>query len=384
MKENEMKLEQQVEILEFEEETMAATEFAAEAEPELEPEAELEPDSEAADEPASTSANAATSTRMRRKRRRPKTVATMALEDSVRMYLKEIGEISLLTADEEADLAIKYEAGVKATAQLEAAEAGLLELAPRDRRRLRRIERVGDNAKQQLIEANLRLVVSIAKRYKGNGMTLLDRVQEGNLGLIRAIEKYDYTRGYKLSTYATHWIRQSISRALADQSRTIRLPVHVVETLNKLARIERQLEVELNREPSDEEVAVAVGISFEKLRELRMIRVEPVSLETPVGDQEDSQLADFIPDAKAEDPASTAEDAAIQEAVAELLSTLSEREAKVIKLRYGLGNNRPHTLEEVGRELGVTRERIRQIESKTLAKLRNPSRSSALRGFLGE
>ena len=383
MKDNEMMFEQQVEYPDFEDEHMAVGEVVAEDEPEADPETD-DVDFDAADNEAASLPTFKLSRRGRRACR-PKELATATMsEDSIRMYLKEIGTVPLLTASEEIDLAIKYEAGVKATEQLEAAAAGEIELTSREQRRLRRVEQAGCDAKQQLIEANLRLVVSIAKRYKGHGMTLLDLVQEGNLGLIRAIEKYDYTKGFKLSTYATHWIRQGISRALADQGRTIRLPVHVVETLNKLARIERSLELELGRDPSDKEAADAMGITIARLCELRTIRVEPASLETPIGDQEDSQLGDFIPDREAEDPESLAEQAAIQKAVAEMLSSLSEREARILELRYGLKGGRPHTLEATGQQFGVTRERIRQIENKALAKLRHPNRCAALRDYLDE
>ena len=383
MKDNEMMLEQQVESRGFEEEITTATDTIAENELGVEPETDNVDFDAADDEMASLSAFRLSSRGRRKYRSKDSATATVS-EDSIRMYLKEIGTVPLLTASEEIDLAMKYEVGVKAAEKLEAAAAGKIELTTRDYRRLRRIEQVGCDAKQQLIVANLRLVVSIAKRYKGHGMTLLDLVQEGNLGLIRAIEKYDYTKGFKLSTYATHWIRQSISRALADQGRTIRLPVHVVETLNKLARIESSLEQELGRDPYDEEVAAAMGITTTRLCELRTIRVEPTSLETPIGDQEDSQLGDFIPDREAEDPESLAEEAAIQKAVAEMLSSLSEREARILELRYGLKGGRPHTLEATGQQFDVTRERIRQIENKALAKLRHPNRCAALREYLDE
>ncbi|MDO4532737.1 MAG: sigma-70 family RNA polymerase sigma factor [Coriobacteriia bacterium] len=379
MKDNEMMLEQQVKCRDFEEEITVAAEATAENEFEAN-----DVDVDGADDETASLSAFRLSSRGRRKCRSKDSATVAVSEDSIRMYLKEIGAVPLLTAAEEVDLAIKYEAGVKATAKLEAAAAGEIELTARDYRRLRRIEQVGCDAKQQLIVSNLRLVVSIAKRYKGHGMTLLDLVQEGNLGLIHAIEKYDYTKGFKLSTYATHWIRQSISRALADQGRTIRLPVHVVETLNKLARIESSLEQDLGRDPSDEEVAEAMGITTARLCELRTIRVEPTSLETPIGDQEDSQLGDFIPDCEATDPEALAEDAAVQKAVAELLSSLSEREARILELRYGLKGSRPHTLEDTGHLFNVTRERIRQIENKALAKLRHPNRSAALREYLEE
>ena len=296
----------------------------------------------------------------------------MLTGDPVRMYLKEIGKVSLLTAAEEVDLAMKIEAGVEAMAQLDASEEeGGVPLERRERRRLSRIEQVGLDAKQQLIEANLRLVVSIAKRYVGRGMLFLDLIQEGNLGLIRAVEKFDYTKGFKFSTYATWWIRQAITRAIADQARTIRIPVHMVETINKLVRIQRQLLQSLGREPTPERV-----------REIQKISQEPVSLETPIGEEEDSQLGDFIEDDAAVVPPDAASFSMLQEQLAKTLEGLAERERKVITLRFGLEDGHPRTLEEVGREFGVTRERIRQIESKTLAKLRHPSRSQKLKDYL--
>ena len=260
--------------------------------------------------------------------------------DPVRMYLKEIGKVSLLTAAEEID------------------------------------------AKQQLIEANLRLVVSIAKRYVGRGMLFLDLIQEGNLGLIRAVEKFDYTKGFKFSTYATWWIRQAITRAIADQARTIRIPVHMVETINKLVRIQRQLLQSLGREPTPEEIAEEMGLTPERVREIQKISQEPVSLETPIGEEEDSQLGDFIEDDAAIVPPDAASFSMLQEQLSKTLEGLAERERKVISLRFGLEDGHPRTLEEVGREFGVTRERIRQIESKTLAKLRHPSRSQKLKDYL--
>ena len=294
---------------------------------------------------------------------------TMLTGDPVRMYLKEIGKVPLLTAAEEIDLAMKIEAGVAATEELEKAEAD-------------GIEQVGLDAKQQLIEANLRLVVSIAKRYVGRGMLFLDLIQEGNLGLIRAVEKFDYTKGFKFSTYATWWIRQAITRAIADQARTIRIPVHMVETINKLVRIQRQLLQELGREPTPEEIGEEMGLSAERVREIQKISQEPVSLETPIGEEEDSQLGDFIEDDAAVVPPDAASFSMLQEQLAKVLEGLAERERKVISLRFGLEDGHPRTLEEVGREFGVTRERIRQIESKTLAKLRHPSRSSKLKDYL--
>ena len=307
----------------------------------------------------------------------------MLTGDPVRMYLKEIGKVSLLTAAEEVDLAMKIEAGVEAMTQLDASEEeGGVPLERRERRRLSRIEQVGLDAKQQLIEANLRLVVSIAKRYVGRGMLFLDLIQEGNLGLIRAVEKFDYTKGFKFSTYATWWIRQAITRAIADQARTIRIPVHMVETINKLVRIQRQLLQSLGREPTPEEIAEEMGLTPERVREIQKISQEPVSLETPIGEEEDSQLGDFIEDDAAVVPPDAASFSMLQEQLAKTLEGLAERERKVITLRFGLEDGHPRTLEEVGREFGVTRERIRQIESKTLAKLRHPSRSQKLKDYL--
>ena len=307
----------------------------------------------------------------------------MLTGDPVRMYLKEIGKVSLLTAAEEVDLAMKIEAGVEAMAQLDASEEeGGVPLERRERRRLSRIEQVGLDAKQQLIEANLRLVVSIAKRYVGRGMLFLDLIQEGNLGLIRAVEKFDYTKGFKFSTYATWWIRQAITRAIADQARTIRIPVHMVETINKLVRIQRQLLQSLGREPTPEEIAEEMGLTPERVREIQKISQEPVSLETPIGEEEDSQLGDFIEDDAAVVPPDAASFSMLQEQLAKTLEGLAERERKVITLRFGLEDGHPRTLEEVGREFGVTRERIRQIESKTFAKLRHPSRSQKLKDYL--
>ena len=307
---------------------------------------------------------------------------TMLTGDPVRMYLKEIGKVPLLTAAEEIDLAMKIEAGVAAGEQLEKADAGEIELERRDLRRLTRIEEVGFDAKQQLIEANLRLVVSIAKRYVGRGMLFLDLIQEGNLGLIRAVEKFDYRKGFKFSTYATWWIRQAITRAIADQARTIRIPVHMVETINKLVRIQRQLLQELGREPTPKEIGDVMGLPEERVREIQKISQEPVSLETPIGEEEDSQLGDFIEDDAAVAPPDAASFSMLQEQLGKVLDGLAERERKVISLRFGLEDGHPRTLEEVGREFGVTRERIRQIESKTLAKLRHPSRSSKLKDYL--
>jgi RNA polymerase primary sigma factor len=343
--------------------------------------------------------------------------------DPVRMYLKEIGKVPLLTAAQEVDLARRIEAGELATelqAQAELEDKvdpkrlktvieevvairahqlekfGKVEGIGRDRTPkswkpktredledfLRRVERDGQLAKKKLIEANLRLVVSIAKRYVGRGMLFLDLIQEGNLGLIRAVEKFDHSKGFKFSTYATWWIRQAITRAIADQARTIRIPVHMVETINKLVRIQRQLLQDLGREPSPEEIGKQMGIPAEKVREILKVSQEPVSLHTPIGEEEDSQLGDFIEDSEAVVPVDAASFILLQEQLESVLHTLSEREKKVIQLRFGLIDGHPRTLEEVGREFGVTRERIRQIESKTLSKLRHPSRSQKLRDYL--
>ena len=316
------------------------------------------------------------------RRRNAEANVIMLTGDPVRMYLKEIGKVPLLTADQEIDLAMKIERGVAAEDELERAQKEGLELDRRTRRRLSHEAQIGADAKDQLIEANLRLVVSIAKRYVGRGMLFLDLIQEGNLGLIRAVEKFDYTKGFKFSTYATWWIRQAITRAIADQARTIRIPVHMVETINKLVRIQRQLLQELGREPTPEEIGAEMGLPAERVREIQKISQEPVSLETPIGEEEDSQLGDFIEDDAAVVPPDAASFSMLQEQLNKVLDGLAERERKVISLRFGLEDGHPRTLEEVGREFGVTRERIRQIESKTLAKLRHPSRSSKLKDYL--
>jgi RNA polymerase primary sigma factor len=314
----------------------------------------------------------------KRKPRRRSDAASIAplTSDPVRMYLKEIGKVPLLTARQEVDLAKKIEAGVFATEHIEGAIAKGVTLERAEKRRLERIERIGLEAKKQLVEANLRLVVSIAKRYVGRGMLFLDLIQEGNLGLIRAVEKFDYGKGFKFSTYATWWIRQAITRAIADQARTIRIPVHMVETINKLIRVQRNLLQELGREPTPEEIGEKMEMTAQRVREILKISQEPVSLETPIGEEEDSQLGDFIEDSEAIVPPDAASFSMLQEQLAKVLDSLSERERKVIELRFGLEDGHPRTLEEVGREFGVTRERIRQIESKTLCKLRHPSRSS--------
>ena len=306
----------------------------------------------------------------------------MLTGDPVRMYLKEIGKVDLLTAADEVDLAMKIEAGLEASSKLEAAENGEIELTRAEMRRLTRVENVGLEAKQALISANLRLVVSIAKRYVGRGMLFLDLIQEGNLGLIRAVEKFDYEKGFKFSTYATWWIRQAITRAIADQARTIRIPVHMVETINKLVRVQRQLLQDLGRDPTPEEIGAEMDMSADRVREIQKISQEPVSLETPIGEEEDSQLGDFIEDSQAVVPPDAASFSMLQEQLTQVLDSLADRERKVIELRFGLVDGHPRTLEEVGREFGVTRERIRQIESKTLAKLRHPSRSSKLKDYI--
>ena len=275
----------------------------------------------------------------------------VSIEDPVRMYLKEIGKVSLLTADEEIELA-------------------------------KRMEQGDEEAKKRLAEANLRLVVSIAKRYVGRGMLFLDLIQEGNLGLIKAVEKFDYRKGYKFSTYATWWIRQAITRAIADQARTIRIPVHMVETINKLIRVSRQLLQELGREPTPEEIAEEMKMPVERVREILKISQEPVSLETPIGEEEDSHLGDFIQDDNVPVPADAAAFTLLKEQLIEVLGTLTEREQKVLRLRFGLDDGRARTLEEVGKEFNVTRERIRQIEAKALRKLRHPSRSRKLKDYL--
>ena len=299
--------------------------------------------------------------------------------DPVRMYLKEIGRVALLTAQEEVDLALRIEHGLEAEAKLETEGDKLSADEIAD---LKWTRRDGLRAKRHLVEANLRLVVSIAKRYVGRGMQFLDLIQEGNLGLIRAVEKFDHTKGFKFSTYATWWIRQAITRAIADQARTIRIPVHMVETINKLVRIQRQLLQDLGREPTADEIAHQMELSPEKVREIQKISQEPVSLETPVGEEEDSHLGDFIEDSEAPVPLERASFKLLQEQLESVLHTLSEREKDVIRLRFGLVDGQPRTLEDVGKKFGVTRERIRQIESKTLSKLRHPSRSQKLRDYL--
>ena len=301
------------------------------------------------------------------------------IDDHVKMYLKEIGKVNLLTPEEELSLAKRMADGEKAKEQLE--EIGE-EIDEDTKKQIDLLIADGEKAKKSLAEANLRLVVSIAKRYVGRGMLFLDLIQEGNLGLIKAVDKFDYTKGYKFSTYATWWIRQAITRAIADQARTIRIPVHMVETINKLVRVSRQLVQELGREPTPEELAKELNMPVDKVREISKISQEPVSLETPIGEEEDSHLGDFIPDEDAPAPSEAASFVLLKEQLGAVLETLSEREAKVLRLRFGLDDGRARTLEEVGKEFDVTRERIRQIEAKALRKLRHPSRSKKLKDFL--
>jgi RNA polymerase primary sigma factor len=295
-----------------------------------------------------------------------------SLDDPVRMYLREIGRVPLLTAEEEVRLAQRMERGKQEKLRAERTKT------PPNRRYIED----GEEAQRRLTEANLRLVVSVAKKYIGRGMNLLDLIQEGNIGLIRAVEKFDYTKGYKFSTYATWWIRQAITRAIADQARTIRIPVHMVETINRLIRISRRLLQDLGREPTSEEIAEQMEISAEKVREIIKVSQEPVSLETPIGEEEDSHLGDFIEDHTALAPAEAASHQLLKEQVEDVLDSLTERERKVLQLRFGLDDGRSRTLEEVGKEFHVTRERIRQIEAKALRKLRHPSRSRKLKDYL--
>ena len=314
----------------------------------------------------------------------------VSVEDPVRMYLKEIGKVPLLSAEEEIDLAQKMEEGNVAQEKIvilknrieESEDEAEIEDLRAEIKALQKTVDIGADAKKRLAEANLRLVVSIAKRYVGRGMLFLDLIQEGNLGLIKAVEKFDYRKGYKFSTYATWWIRQAITRAIADQARTIRIPVHMVETINKLIRVSRQLLQELGREPSPEEIAEEMSMPVERVREILKISQEPVSLETPIGEEEDSHLGDFIKDDNVPVPADAAAFTLLKEQLEEVLGTLTEREQKVLTLRFGLEDGRARTLEEVGKEFNVTRERIRQIEAKALRKLRHPSRSRKLKDFL--
>ena len=314
-------------------------------------------------------------------------VNSFSIDDPVRMYLKEIGKVPLLNPDEEIVLAQAMSAGNEAKAKLDELEerrrnGETPDITPEEEAQLRKVYKKGESSKQKLAEANLRLVVSIAKRYVGRGMLFLDLIQEGNLGLIKAVEKFDYTKGYKFSTYATWWIRQAITRAIADQARTIRIPVHMVETINKVIRVSRQLLQELGHDPSPNEISAEMGMPVEKVREILKIAQEPVSLETPIGEEEDSHLGDFIPDEGASEPSEAASFTLLKEQLMDVLSTLTPREEKVLKLRFGIEDGRTRTLEEVGKEFNVTRERIRQIEAKALRKLRHPSRSKKLKDFL--
>ncbi|MCL2082395.1 MAG: RNA polymerase sigma factor RpoD [Oscillospiraceae bacterium] len=318
------------------------------------------------------------------------------IDDPVRMYLKEIGKVALLTPEKEVDLAQKTGAGQEAEIFIanynhamdnqdqsdEPLPEEFAAVTPEKLEELKKVISVGEQAKMKLAEANLRLVVSIAKRYVGRGMLFLDLIQEGNLGLIKAVEKFDYSKGYKFSTYATWWIRQAITRSIADQARTIRIPVHMVETINKVIRVSRMLLQELGHDPSAEEISEEMGLSVEKVREIMKVAQEPVSLETPIGEEEDSHLSDFIPDEDASEPAEAASFALLKEQLFDVMSSLTSREAKVLRLRFGMEDGRARTLEEVGRVFNVTRERIRQIEAKALRKLRHPSRSKKLKDFL--
>ncbi|MBO4237278.1 RNA polymerase sigma factor [Pseudonocardia alni] len=305
-----------------------------------------------------------------------------ASADSVRAYLKQIGKVALLNAEEEVELAKRIEAGLYGAERIRKVFESNEKLSPQLRRDLRWIVRDGERAKNHLLEANLRLVVSLAKRYTGRGMAFLDLIQEGNLGLIRAVEKFDYTKGYKFSTYATWWIRQAITRAMADQARTIRIPVHMVEVINKLGRIQRELLQDLGREPTPEELAKEMDITPEKVLEIQQYAREPISLDQTIGDEGDSQLGDFIEDSEAVVAVDAVSFTLLQDQLQSVLATLSEREAGVVRLRFGLTDGQPRTLDEIGQVYGVTRERIRQIESKTMSKLRHPSRSQVLRDYL--
>ena len=314
-------------------------------------------------------------------------VNNFSIDDPVRMYLKEIGKVPLLSADEEIKLAQAMSAGnaaEEALAEIEEKKENGEEIDATEEQiaQWKKDKKAGEKAKQKLAEANLRLVVSIAKRYVGRGMLFLDLIQEGNLGQVQAVEKFDYTKGYKFSTYATWWIRQAITRAIADQARTIRIPVHMVETINKVIRVSRQLLQELGHDPSPNEIAAEMNMPVEKVREILKIAQEPVSLETPIGEEEDSHLGDFIPDEGASEPSEAASFTLLKEQLMDVLSTLTPREEKVLKLRFGIEDGRTRTLEEVGKEFNVTRERIRQIEAKALRKLRHPSRSKKLKDFL--
>ena len=322
------------------------------------------------------------SRRRKRRTRRSMPKGEGGTSDAVRMYLREIGQVDLLTVDDERRLAQLIEEGVIAAARIdELEEAGTPAEGVEARMLMRAVGR-GERAKSELTQANLRLVVSIAKRYSGRGMQLLDLIQEGNLGLMRAVDKFDYTKGFKFSTYATWWIRQAITRSIADQARTIRIPVHMVEHMNRVTRAKRQMHQELEREPTIEELAEKVQLEPERVRELLRYSQDPLSLDSPVGEEDESNLGDFIEDESVDGPADAATRAMLTQAVGEVLGELSEREQEIVRLRFGLDGGQAKTLEEVGKEFGVTRERIRQIEAKTLAKLRHPQRSQRLREFL--
>ena len=343
---------------------------------------------EGRDRPAALAAAETEGVLSRRRRRRSERLSGDAPDsggtgDTVRMYLKEIGRVDLLTVDDERRLAQAIDDGNRAAARLDLVHDGLdLDLA--EQRQLMRTVTMGQRAKSELIQANLRLVVSIAKRYSGRGMQFLDLIQEGNLGLMRAVDKFDHTKGFKFSTYATWWIRQAITRSIADQARTIRIPVHMVESMNRVLRMQRQMHQELEREPTLEELAERCGMSLERIREILRISQDPLSLDSPVGEEDDSNLADFIEDLSVDAPADMVTKFMLTEAVEAALGELSEREQEIVRMRFGLDDGQARTLEDVGREFGVTRERIRQIEAKTLAKLRHPMRSQRLKEFLEE
>ncbi|MGD9527278.1 RNA polymerase sigma factor [Pseudonocardia sp.] len=378
----------------------ADEEAEADSEAEVEEPAEEADDADAEDEPNTGANRRAPSTRERSAtpqksgefvwdeeesealRQARKDAELTASADSVRAYLKQIGKVALLNAEEEVELAKRIEAGLYAAERIRRAQEASEKVSPQLRRDLRWIVRDGERAKNHLLEANLRLVVSLAKRYTGRGMAFLDLIQEGNLGLIRAVEKFDYTKGYKFSTYATWWIRQAITRAMADQARTIRIPVHMVEVINKLGRIQRELLQDLGREPTPEELAKEMDITPEKVLEIQQYAREPISLDQTIGDEGDSQLGDFIEDSEAVVAVDAVSFTLLQDQLQSVLATLSEREAGVVRLRFGLTDGQPRTLDEIGQVYGVTRERIRQIESKTMSKLRHPSRSQVLRDYL--
>ncbi len=346
----------------------------------------LAPDPVVEDDLGAEAAQRRRTMRTSRRKARPVSLpggtAGAGTSDPVRMYLREIGQVPLLTAQEEVDLAKRIEAGVQAEERSADLAASGEQVSFEERRRLDRQRRDGERAKDELTQANLRLVVSIAKRYLGRGMQILDLIQEGNLGLMRAVEKFDYTKGFKFSTYATWWIRQAITRAIADQARTIRIPVHMVESINKVHRHQRQLIQELEREPTVDELADKCDLTPAKVREILRISMDPLSLDSPVGEEDDSYLADFIEDTSAVMPADVATANSLSEQIMSALDELNEREKQVVRMRFGLDGDQPQTLEEVGKQFGVTRERIRQIESKTLAKLRHPHRRQKLEDYL--